>query len=140
MYDPNTLMYDYMILKLDKKVDTLPHVWIDPTVDIPVDAELFVVGFGFTASRIKINHDYKNNIYHTVIDTSEVLRYGNDDGPTSRMQGSVLQKIGATIVPHATCNANDQYAGFVDDEKMICASNKDGTCKDFLFCIFFCTS
>jgi len=128
MYDPNTLMYNYMILKLDKKVDTLPHVWIDPTVDIPTDAELFVVGFGFTASRIRINHDYKNTFHHTVIDSSEVLRYGNDDGPTSRMQGSVLQKIEATIVPHATCDANDQYAGFINDEKMICASNEDGAC------------
>ncbi|MGK3762258.1 MAG: hypothetical protein ACI8RD_014576, partial [Bacillariaceae sp.] len=135
-FDPDTLMYNYMILKLDEKVDTLPHVWIDPTIEIPTDAELFVVGYGFTASRIQINHIYEDTFHHTVLDTTEILRYGNDDGPTSRMQGSDLQKIEANIVPHGICNANDQYAGFVDDKTMICANNEDGDCK-FLFSFLF---
>lgn len=131
-YDPDTLMYDYMILKLDEKVDTLPHVWIDPTVEIPTDAELFVVGYGFTASRIQINHIYEDTFHHTVLDTTEILRYGDDDGPKSRMQGLGLQKIEANIIPHGICNANDQYAGFVDDETMICAGNRDEACKNYL--------
>ena len=131
-YDPDTLMYDYMILKLDEKVDTLPHVWIDPTVEIPTDAELFVVGYGFTASRIQINHIYEDTFHHTVLDTTEILRYGDDDGPKSRMQGLDLQKIEANIIPHGICDANDQYAGFVDDETMICAGNRDEACKNSL--------
>ena len=135
-FDRDTLRNNYMILKLNKKVDTLPNVWIDPTVEIPTDAELYVVGFGFTASLIQINHIYSKTFHHTILDTSELLRHGNDNGQTSRMHGSVLQKAEMTLVPHATCNAYDKYAGFIDDESMICADDEDGTCKFAIFSAF----
>ena len=128
-FDRGTLMDNYMVLKLDKKVTSLPNVWIDPTVEIPTDAELYVVGFGFTASLIQINQIYSRTFRHTILDTSELLQHGNDNG----MRGSVLQKAEMALVPHATCNAYDQYAGFIDDKSMLCTSDDDGTCKFSLF-------
>jgi hypothetical protein len=113
-----------MLLKIDKKVDTLPNVWIDPTADIPTDAELYVVGFGFTASLIQINHIYGRTYHHTIVDTPKFLLGGN-----SASDGWVLQKAQMTLVPHAVCNAYDQYAGFINRESMICASDEDDTCK-----------
>jgi hypothetical protein len=125
-YDPFTLSYNVMVLKLDEKVDHLPTVWIDQLfADIPEDAELTVVGFGSTAARIQISKLDNETIQHTVLDTSEIMRYGNDDGPTGPLQGAVLQKASVTIVPHDSCDADDGYAGFIDDNTMICGGTLD---------------
>jgi len=120
-FDPESLMDNYMVLKLDEKVDTLPTVWINPKVEIPTDPELYVIGFGFTASLLHVNQIYGRTFHHTILDTSELLQSGNSDS-------EILQKARTTIVPHAICNAYDQYAGFIDDESMICANDDDGTC------------
>ena len=119
-----------MILKLEKSVGGLPHVWIDPTAPIEQDAELYVVGFGFTASLLQVNQIYDRTYHHTVLDTSYLLQHGNDVGSSSsNLRASLLQKAKLSIVPHAVCNAYDQYAGFIDDESMICASDDETTCK-----------
>eukprot|EP00536_Pseudo-nitzschia_multiseries_P012812 jgi/Psemu1/209727/e_gw1.509.5.1 len=123
-FDPNSLLDNFMVLKLDKKVDTLPTVWINPTVEIPTDPELYVVGFGFTATLLQVNQIHSRTFYHTILDTSEILRSGNEN----EIQGTILQKARVTIVPHAICNDYDLYAGFIDDESMICANDDDNTC------------
>ncbi len=129
-FDPKTLANNFMILKLEKSVGGLPHVWIDPTVPIEQDAELYVVGFGFTASLLQVHQIYDRTYHHTVLDTSYLLQHGNDVGSSSsNLRAPLLQKAKLSIVPHAVCNAYDQYAGFIDDESMICASDDETTCK-----------
>lgn len=130
-FDRDTHEHNFMLLKIDKKVDGLPNVLIDPTTDIPTDAELYVVGFGFTASLIQVNHIYGRTFHHTILDTPKLLLGGN--GATN---GSLLQKAKMTLVPHAICNAYDQYAGFINRESMICASDEDDTCKVNQFLCF----
>jgi len=122
-FDPNSLLDNFMVLKLNKKVDTLPTVWINPLVEIPKDPELYVVGFGSTATFVRVNHIHSRTFYHTIVNRSESLQFGNETDSRSQIQGKVLQKSRTTIVPHAVCNAHDQYAGFIDDKSMICASD-----------------
>ena len=128
-FDREKLQNNFMLLKLDKPVDSLPHVWIDSTAQIEPDAELYVVGFGFTASLLQVHQIYSRTYHHTVLDTSYLLQHGNDIAPGSHLQGQILQKAKLSQVPHAVCNAYDQYAGFIDKESMICANDDDNTCK-----------
>ena len=122
-----------MVLKINETVGGLPNVWIDPTTEIPTDAELYVVGFGFTASLIQVNHVNSKTFHHTVLDSSHLLQHGNHNSPTSRLRGSMLQKAKISVVDHAICNAYDQYAGFIDGDSMICANDDNGSCKFFYF-------
>lgn len=128
-FDRDTFEHNFMLLKLDEKVDGLPTVWLDPTAEIPPDAELYVVGFGFTASLMQVHHIYSRTFHHSILDTTQLLQKGNVKSLTSQLHGSVLQKAKLSLIPHAICNAYDQYAGFVDAESMICASDDEGTCK-----------
>lgn len=128
-FDPNSLVGNYMVLKLDEKVETLPTVWINPTVEIPEDPEIYVIGFGFTVSLVQINEIYSRTYRHTILDTTELIQHGNNDGPSSRMKGSTLQKAQMSIVNYMECNASDQYAGFIHKESMICARDDNAACK-----------
>lgn len=128
-YDRETLENNFMLLKLDKPVDSLPNVWIDSTAQIELDAELYAVGFGFTASLLQVHQIYSDTFHHTVLDTSHLLQHGNGIAPGSNLQGQILQKAKLSQVPHAVCNAYDQYAGFIKKESMICASDDENTCK-----------
>ena len=121
-----------MVLKLDKKVDGLPNVQIAPIKEIPTDAELDVMGFGFTASLMQVHHIHSRMFYHTILDKSKMLQRGNSNSRTSKLKGSVLQKAKLKLIPHAVCNAYDQYAGFIDRKTMICANDDESTCKFYL--------
>jgi hypothetical protein len=140
-YIERTLQYDFMILKLAIKVEDIPTAWITPYYnDIPSDADLVVAGFGSTAAHIQITNHGNGTFGHTVLDTSEILRYGNDDRPaaTSRMDDALLKKASLAKVVYNKCNANNQYAGFIDQNTMLCAGREDDgsdVCKLF-FALF----
>ena len=122
-FDPTTLRHDFMVLKLNEKVDTIPSVQIHQDNEVAEGASLSVVGFGSTASRIDVSKIDSDTFQFTVLDTREVLMYGNDDGPTVRRHESVLQKETLSYVIFDDCNADDQFAGFIDNNTMICAGD-----------------
>lgn len=124
-FDPSTFANNFMVLKLNRKVETLPTVSFQKYDEIPEGAELSVVGFGSTAARIHISKIDSEVFQYTVLDMSEVLRHGNDDGPVMRMNDAVLQKQHVAIVSQEECNADDQFAGFIDNKTMICAGNPE---------------
>jgi hypothetical protein len=124
-FDPASFRYNFMVLKLDRKVDTIPTVKLLESDQIPQGNELAVIGFGSTAAQIQISKIDSEGFQHTVLHASEVLRYGNDDGPVMRLNDAVLQREDVTIVPHEVCNSDDQFAGFIDNNTMICAGNLD---------------
>jgi hypothetical protein len=131
-FDPKTLSHNIMILKLDQKVDSIPIVWIWKDDDVPDGAELAVVGFGSTASRIQISKTGSDTSMHIILDTSETMRYGNDDGPMIRMNNATLRTERVMIVPNAECNADDSFSGFIDTSTTVCAGDmSDGNdiCK-----------
>lgn len=131
-FDPATFINNFMVLKLNESVDTVPTVTIAQDVEIPEESELAVAGFGSTAARIQISKVDSELFQHHVIDTSEILRYGNDDGPVLRMNDAVLQKDRVALVSYEECNSDSQFAGFIDNNTMICAGNRyDGSdiCK-----------
>lgn len=130
-YNPEALTNNIMVLKLDRRVDGRPSVWLNTIEEIPEGADFVVLGFGSTAAQIQISK--VGGIFRfTVLDTSELLRYGNDDGPMTQLRGAVLHKGTTSIVSYAECDADDQYAGFIDNATMICAGSLedgDDICK-----------
>jgi secreted trypsin-like serine protease len=124
-FNSTTFSNNFMVLKLDQAVDTLPRVILQEYDEIPEGSKLAVVGFGSTAARIEISKIDSEVFQHNVIDTSEILRYGNDDGPVIHMNDAILQKEEVALVPFEECNADDQFAGFIDNNTMICAGNLD---------------
>jgi hypothetical protein len=124
-FDPASFTHNFMLLKLDRKVDTIPIVKLFEAASIPQGRELAVIGFGSSAARIQIS-EVENEVYeYTAVDSSEVLRYGNEDGRVSSKNNEVLRRAEVAIVPHEICNADDQFAGFIDNNTMICAGNLD---------------
>jgi len=109
-------------------VDGLPNVRIDPIAEIPSDAELYVMAFGFTASLMQVNHIHSRLFYHTIMEKSNLLQQGNSNTRRSKSKGSLLQKAKLKLIPHAVCNAYDQYAGFINRKTMICANDDESTC------------
>lgn len=118
-----------MLLKIDKKIDSLPHVWIDPTIEVSSDAEFYAVGFGFTPSLIQVHHVYSRTFHQTILDTPNLLQHGNEESSATRLRGPVLQKSKTSLVSQAVCNAYDQYAGFIEKDSMICTVEEGGSCK-----------
>jgi Trypsin len=138
-FDPASFTHNFMVLKLDRKVDTIPPVkLLESDKRIPEGEELIVIGLGSTAARIQISKIDSEVFQHTVVNASEELRYGNDDGPVTRMNDAVLQREDITIVPHEVCNAEDQFAGFIDNNTMICAGNLNDGVDICTFVWFVC--
>ncbi|KAG7370868.1 serine protease [Nitzschia inconspicua] len=123
-FDPTSFINNFMVMKLNQPVNTTSAT-ILPYRELSDEAELVVVGFGSTAARIQVSKLDSGVFKHTVIDTSEVLRFGNDDGPMIRMNDAVLQKKEVSIVSYEDCNSDSQFAGFIDNRTMICAGNRN---------------
>jgi len=117
-----------MLLKLDKPV-AKPTVLLTPTAEIPENAELYVVGFDFTAPLLRVHQIYSRTFHHTLLKRPNLLQQVNDVGINGKTNELLLQKSRMKLVSHAMCNAYDQYAGFIDGESMICASDERSTCK-----------
>jgi len=98
-YRGNSIDYDYMVMKLDRPVDTniYPPIRINQDINVPANRqELTVIGFGS-------------------------LSQGGSSTP------SRLQEVDVNYIPSTTCNAGySSYNGDVKDATMFCAGTGGG--------------
>jgi len=97
-YRSSSINYDYMVMKLDRPVDTdrYPPIRLNQQNAVPIsDEELTVIGFG-------------------------ALSEGGFSTP------SRLQEVNVNYIPTSTCNQRNSYGGDVRDSTMFCAGTGGG--------------
>ena len=123
-YDSNTIQNDFMLMKLDNKVDS-PRVELNNNNNIPADdLDVTVIGFGSTKARVDVNFTDDRTDYLIYNEVSERMESFDDDFLTPRID--TLQKVVVQVVPHSSCNGPSMYSGFIDKQTMICAGTEAG--------------
>jgi hypothetical protein len=120
-YNPSTIDFDFMVLKLDRSVD-LPIVQVNRESTEPFDQDqVTVIGLGATKARMGYNLDGER-----VIENSLEAGLQDDDDDAISTSNKVLQKADVDVIAHDLCDGNSMYNGIIKQESMICAGKDVG--------------
>jgi surface protein len=124
-YDKRNFLNDFLILKLNAKVD-LPYIRLNRNDDLPQDnAAVTVAGFGQTQARASF-HDSSSN--HT-ISLGDLDDLEEKEGTTS---AHILQEVDVEVISNEKCSSDQMYGGRINKDAHLCAGLEAGgkdSCK-----------